>query len=268
MNPFGTHMSIQPTLATTFDAALANRMPCFQIFLGSPQTYSRRLVASDDIACCCGKGTTIFMHAPYCFSLCNEEVIAKCRRGLVTELSTAHRLGANCGGVVIHPGSSKDTQQGLEKVAETINELYTTTPALGTLLLENSAGQGSTLPTDLMQLQCVFDHLDHDVRSHVGVCIDTCHTFASGVTDWTAPEAFRRQLDETVGLETVRLIHLNDSETPLRSRKDRHATLGAGHIWKVGGGKLQRFVETFKDIPMVTETGDYVNDLKFYTDSV
>ncbi len=263
MNRFGSHVPILPTLVETFDQAAAVGMPSFQVFLGSPQSYSRRLVSAADIAACASKDATMFVHAPYCFSLCNPEVIEKCHRGLVTELNTAFKMGCKCGGVIVHPGSSKDLQQGLDKVAETINNLYLNTSNLGTLLLENSAGQGNTLPNDLPHLQSILNRLDPGVRPRVGVCIDTCHTFASGVTDWSDPAVFRRKVDEACGMDCVKLIHLNDSETPLRSRKDRHAVLGKGHIWS-SQQKLRAFVDTFWDIPMVTETGDYLSDVSFF----
>ncbi len=249
------------SLFQTYCCADESNMPSFQIFLGSPKSYTRRVLQDSDIQKCIQNNTSkMFIHSPYLFSLANPDVFEKCKSSLVYELEVCGKLGCKCGGVVVHPGSSKDTQVGLDRVISNINDIYLSNPNLGTILLENSCAQGNTLPNTL-------EHIDYIVKrvspeSKVGVCIDTCHSFASGMESFEDSSAFRRKIEETFGIENLKLIHLNDSMTPFRSKKDRHHTLGAGHIWS-SKQKLKSFLDTFWDIPKVTETGSYLEDLSY-----
>jgi deoxyribonuclease-4 len=98
------------------------------------------------------------------------------------------------------------------------------------ILLENSAGEGTELGASFAELATVLKNVQHPDR--LGVCIDTCHAFCAGY-DLTTPQGLEKaieELDRTVGLERVELIHLNDSKFPLGSRRDRHEHIGQGHI--------------------------------------
>jgi deoxyribonuclease-4 len=267
MKPFGTHVSVMDTLQHTFEQSSEMGMPAFQVFLGSPQSYTRRRVDKSDIQACQSQKGTMFIHSPYAFSLSNPEVFAKCEESLAYELTVCGQMGCKCGGVVVHPGSSKDLDVGLRTAAENINELYESYEGLGTLLLENSAGQGTTLPTRLEHLERMLNFLSSDVRSKVGVCLDTCHSFASGETDFEDVEAYRGLVQRTIGLERLKLIHLNDSKHPLGARKDRHETLGKGHVW-TSEAKLMNFLRAFKDVPKVTETGTFFEDVEYIGDEL
>jgi deoxyribonuclease-4 len=259
MFPFGTHVTIGKTLSQTFDEMREMRIKNFQVFLGNPQSYTPRQVSDADIEVCKTKKSRMFIHASYCLSLCNPPVIEKSYSTLTYQLGIAGKMGCSCGGVVVHPGSCKDTQKGLYTVIDTISHLYRENSGLGTLLLENSCGQGTTLPHTLEQLQFILEHLDN---CNVGVCIDTCHSFAAGMTDFSDSSSFYRKVEETIGIENVKLIHLNDSIHPFLSRKDRHQTLGKGCIW-TSSEKLVDFVNTFQKVPMVTETGTFIEDIEF-----
>ena len=259
MLPFGTHVPILNTLIDTYKAVDDMNMPSFQIFLGNPKSYTRRTVFDSDIQKCTSSKSTMYIHSPYIFSLANQDVHDKCKNSLVYELETCHKLGCRCGGVVVHPGSHKDTQKGLDKIVENINIMYRDHPNLGTLLLENSCGQGTTLPNTLEHIGYITNHIGN--HSNVGICIDTCHAFASGLTSFEDSPNFRRKIDEIIGIDKIKLIHLNDSMTPFASHKDRHHTLGAGHIWNKD--KIKSFMDVFWDIPKVSETGTYFEDLSF-----
>ncbi len=261
MLPFGTHVTISKTLSKTFDEMKVMRMKNFQVFWGNPQSYTPRSINDDDIEECKGKWGRMFVHAPYCLSLCNPDIIERSYEILLYQLTKAGRLGCNCGGVVVHPGSCKDTQKGLCTIVDTITHLYLENQNLGTLLLENSCGQGTTLPHNLEQISFILNHLDTNLCK-VGVCIDTCHSFAAGMTDFEDSPVFFRKIEEAFGVDNIKLIHLNDSIHPFRSKKDRHQTLGKGHIWSTSQ-KLVDFVNTFHKVPIVTETGSFFEDIKF-----
>ena len=261
MLSFGTHVPILNSLFDTYSQADESNIPAFQIFLGNPKSYTRRFVNDSDIEKCLeNTASTMFVHSPYLFSLANQDVFDKCKSSLEYELRVCGRLGCKCGGVVVHPGSCKDTQMGLDRIVDNINQMYIGDETLGTILLENSCAQGTTLPHTLEQIEYIMRHVYPETK--VGVCIDTCHAFASGLETFDDSIAFRRKIEETFGMDNLKLIHLNDSMTPFRSKKDRHHTLGAGHIW-TSQNKLKSFLATFWDVPKVTETGSYLEDLSY-----
>jgi hypothetical protein len=152
------------------------------------------------------------------------------------ELKITGQLG---GGVVIHPGSCPNRKQGLLNVAETINNIYF--PPSSTLLLENSAGQGNTLYTTLDELAIILANISPRNKDHVKICIDTCHLYAYGQYDISLTSEITRfwsDFDRIIGREKLGLIHFNDSRCDLGSRKDSHACIGTGYIWKDSCDKL------------------------------
>ncbi len=156
-----------------------------------------------------------------------------------------------------HPGSHLgkiDETTCLDRIAEAMNIALEETEGV-TLVIENTAGQGSNLGYR-------FEHLGHLIerakdRSRVGVCLDTCHTFTAGY-DLRTREAYdetMKRFDEVVGFEYLKGMHLNDSKPPLGSRVDRHHSLGCGEIgWDAFGFIMND--SRMDDIPLVLETID------------
>ena len=121
------------------------------------------------------------------------------------------------------------------------------------ILLENTAGQGTTLGADFSELAAIMDASRH--ADHLAVCFDTCHAHAAG-HDLRTPESYAAvmdALDAAVGLNKVRLFHLNDSKAPLASRKDRHEHIGQGELGLAPFAHLLNDPR-FADRPMVLET--------------
>ena len=120
------------------------------------------------------------------------------------------------------------------------------------LLLENSAGAGGTIGRSIDELAALFDALEAHPR--LGVCLDSCHLFVSGidVTDRSVLDATLRDLDGRIGLARLRVLHVNDSKSPLGSNRDRHDNVGAGLI----GTKLGVFLShpKLQKLPAVLET--------------
>jgi deoxyribonuclease-4 len=122
-----------------------------------------------------------------------------------------------------------------------------------TILLETTAGQGSSLGARFEELAFIFNASRHS--AHLGVCFDTCHSFAAGY-DIRTPEAYHKtfsRLDDLIGLQRLKLFHLNDSRKPLGARVDRHEHIGEGEIG-LSGFRLLMNDPRFSDIPMVLET--------------
>src|SRR5918912_2143538 len=127
-----------------------------------------------------------------------------------------------------HLGSGFDA--GLERVVPALRDALTRCSETTWLLMENSAGTGGTIGRSLEELQALFEALDRHER--LGICLDTCHLFASGydVTDRKALDALLDDVDDRIGLDRLRVLHVNDSATPLGSNRDRHANIGEGLI--------------------------------------
>ncbi len=147
------------------------------------------------------------------------------------ELERANKLGIRY--VVAHPGAyvGSSEEQGLARIVQALDQVHRETPGLKTYtLLENTAGQGTNLGWRFEHLAAIIGGVAEPKR--LGVCIDTCHTFAAGYPLKTRKQYEQTigQLDRTVGLSRVKAVHLNDSKKPLGSRVDRHEHIGRGEL--------------------------------------
>jgi deoxyribonuclease IV len=157
-------------------------------------------------------------------------------------------------GVVFHVGSHLGAgfDAGLERAVPALEQVLERCSEKTWLLVENAAGTGATIGRSLEELATLVDRLDRHPR--LGVCLDSCHLWASGY-DVTDPAAFDLLLDEfdgLIGLDRLRALHVNDSQTPLGSNRDRHANVGEGLI----GNKLSVFLGNprLQQLPAVVET--------------
>jgi deoxyribonuclease-4 len=192
-------------------------------------------------------------HASYLINLASDEATLRARSvaAFGDELDRAERLGLL--GVVLHPGAGPEAG-GLELIAEAIERTLGRRPTHRALvLLEHTAGQGSSLGWRFEQLARIIELAGHTPR--IGVCLDTCHLLAAGY-DLASEAGYRRTFDEftrTVGLDRLRVFHLNDSKKPLGSRVDRHEHVGKGHVgidafaWLLNDRR-------FAGLPMLIET--------------
>jgi deoxyribonuclease-4 len=170
------------------------------------------------------------------------------------ELDRAEALGLL--GVVLHPGAYTigNEADGLTLIAEALLGLLEARRRGKTMvLLENTAGQGTTLGATFEQLASIIGKMNDHRR--VGVCLDTCHLLASGY-DIASPEGYAAtftQFGRLVGFDRLKAFHVNDSKKPLGSRVDRHEHIGRGHL---GLEPFRRLVNDrrFRDLPMLLET--------------
>jgi len=173
---------------------------------------------------------------------------------LIMELDRAGQLGIPY--VVVHPGAFTTTSAeiGVRRIATAIDEVHQkTNPQAAQILLENTAGQGSTLGWQFEQLAEIISLVQQ--KQMLGVCFDTCHAFAAGYPLSSAKD-FREtmaRLQDTVGLSQVKAIHVNDSKRELGSRVDRHEHIGRGRIGIDAFRRLLRD-ERFSEVPMYLET--------------
>ncbi len=195
-------------------------------------------------------------HDSYLINLAatDEAVHAKSRHAFAEELRRCQALGIPY--LVTHPGAHTGAgeEAGLRLFAQTLRALYDAQPELETItLLETTAGQGSCLGYTFEQIADLLAQIDLPER--LAVCLDTCHVFAAGYDVRTADgvAAMLDAFDRVIGLDRLRVIHLNDSKNPLGSRVDRHERIGRGTIGDACFAALLRDPR-LADVPMLVET--------------
>jgi deoxyribonuclease-4 len=182
----------------------------------------------------------VSIHALYLLNLASpkDDFYEKSVETLRKTVDTACAIGAES--VVFHVGSHLGSgfEAGLERVVPALAEALEGCNDTTWLCMENAAGTGATVGRSLEELATIYQALDGHER--LGVCLDSCHLFASGY-DITKPAELDRlvkQLDREIGLDRLRCLHVNDSKTPLGSNRDRHENIGEGLI----GEKLTVFL--------------------------
>jgi deoxyribonuclease-4 len=196
----------------------------------------------------------VMAHASYLVNPCAADVAVR-RKGwkaLVQEAVRCDRYGIEL--LVFHPGSpgKAEEDEGIELTARCISEVLEASQRV-TVLVENTAGQGGGLGHRFEQLARIVEAAGGGGR--VGVCVDTCHAFAAGYDLRTARAAKRTfdELDDIVGRERIKALHLNDAKSDLGSRVDRHAMIGQGQIGEAAFRWIVR-QRRFAGLPAVVET--------------
>jgi len=157
--------------------------------------------------------------------------------------------------LVTHPGNATDKDQaaGLERNAQGVSESLAAVEGGTRVLLEITAGSGTTVGATFENLQAIIEAIPAEQRSRVGVCFDTCHAYSAGYDLVNDYDGVWNAFDDIIGLDRLGLLHLNDSKHPFDSRKDRHEAIGEGSL---GVEPFRRIVldERLMDVPKVLET--------------
>ncbi|MDJ0830760.1 MAG: deoxyribonuclease IV [Desulfobacterales bacterium] len=234
----GAHFSIAKGLhQALYDA---NHYGCnaAQIFTKNANTWKERTLTSKEIELfkAAQQDTGILdiaSHTSYLINLATQDQrkLALSREALKQELKRCTQLGIPW--VVLHPGAhmGAGAKEGIKQIAAEINILFEAVPDRNTgLALEATAGQGSSIGHCFEHLSAIMDAIKEKVR--LGICLDTCHIFAAGYDLRTVEvyEATMAEFDRVIGLQHLKVIHLNDSKKELGTRVDRHANIGEGHI--------------------------------------
>lgn len=258
----GVHVSIAGGLSKAVERAAALGCSAFQIFCRSPRSWAvneldaaeverfRSLRAEHGIG-------TVAVHTTYLINLASID--DKLRRRSIElfkwEMRSAEAIGADF--LVTHMGSAKggDREEAVARVEEAVSEVAG--EGLGrstTLLLENTAGAGQTIGSHLSEVGRVA-RVAEEAGMPAGLCFDTCHGFAAGLPMRAAGEAKElvRFIDDAVGIERLRLVHLNDSKGDWSSNLDRHEHIGRGSIKRAF---LKAFLTdpAIRALPLILET--------------
>jgi deoxyribonuclease IV len=230
-----------------------------QLFAQSPRTWRFPEHPEEDLAHFRERRVeagiqAVLVHALY---LCNlatpdETIFRKSVDTMLSTIDAARAIEAD--GVVFHVGSHLGTgfEAGLERAVPAIREVLEHSSDTTWLLLENSAGAGGTVGRSVEELAALVDALDH--HPHLGVCLDSCHLYVSGVDvgDPDVVTAVLADVDSRIGLDRLRALHVNDAAAPLGSNRDRHANVLEGDL----GERLGAFLAhpAVQGLPAVMET--------------
>jgi deoxyribonuclease-4 len=258
---FGAHLSIAGGLHNAVTSAIALECGTVQIFTKNASQWRSKPLADDEIrtfrkTLADSKLQFATAHDSYLINLAtpDDSLYRKSIDAFADEVERAEALGLTY--LVMHPGAHMGTSEeaGIARVAAALDEVHHRSSGYRVMvLLEITAGQGTTLGHRFEHLAAIRDRVHSPER--LGVCFDTCHAFAAGYrldVEGGYPATFQ-EFDSTIGLEHLRLFHLNDSKQPLGSRIDRHEGLGRGRI---GLETFRRLVNDrrFRDRPMILET--------------
>lgn len=257
----GCHMSIAGGYYKAVISAAKAGCDCVQIFTkNNNQWRAKPLTPSDGEkfrdALAEHEITNPLSHASYLINLASPkpELRAKSIDAMVIELERANALSIPY--VVFHPGSftTSSEEEGLDAIVDSLNQIHQQTDKLQSMpLLENTAGQGSNLGWRFEHLASIIEQAKSPDR--IGVCIDTCHTFAAGYPLGTNQdfESTVSAMDRAFGLDKIKALHLNDSKKEFGSRKDRHEHIGEGEMG-LEPFRLLLNDARFEHIPMYLET--------------
>ena len=257
----GCHVSISGSIDKSVDNAVERNCSAFQIFTRSPRSWHAKDLTKEDIDAFKSKLKSSKIdrfatcaHMPYLPNLATpkNDGFEKSVNTLISEVERCAQLGIPY--LVTHLGSHlgtgeeagiKKLVEGLTKAGQTKNDVM--------VLLENTAGQKNSVGSDFKQLGEIFKQLKPGKK--FGVCLDTCHAFVAGYdlrTEDKVKETFK-EFDKHVGIENLKILHLNDARGEIGCNLDRHYHLGLGGIGEEGITSVVKFVNK-KKIPIILET--------------
>ena len=267
---FGFHISIAGGFSRVAERAELRGCETIQLFSRNPRGWKYSPLGEKNIeefrSSIKSSGLfPVFLHLPYLPNLAYQQskFYSRSINAVATDLERAEQLGAQY--LIIHIGHRMESSEdeAIEAVSQGINQAFEKVKNPVILLMENTAGQGTEIGYNFDQIKRIIENV-HD-HQRMGVCLDTAHSFEAGY-DLSNKDGLERTLetfDQTIGLKRLRLLHLNDSKTPLGSRKDRHWHIGEGYIGLEGFRNLINH-PLLRHLPGIMETPrkDTVEDLQ------
>ncbi|MEZ5360491.1 MAG: deoxyribonuclease IV [Candidatus Zixiibacteriota bacterium] len=257
----GAHMSIAGGVYNAPQFGLEATCSVIQIFTKSNNQWNAKPLTDEDIQkfhdAQTETGVTVACaHDSYLINLASpkDDLFAKSRDAFADEMKRCDALGIE--NLVMHPGShvGEGEQFGLQRVADAFNEIIDADPdGKVTICIETTAGQGTNLGSTFEHIAAIIDKVE--AKDRLGVCLDTCHIFAAGYPFATEKEYKKtmQAFDDIIGLDRLKIIHMNDSKKESGSRVDRHEHIGQGCI---GAGPFGFFLNDrrLQHVPKILET--------------
>ena len=261
MRSLGAHMSIVGGVSQALRRGMETGCDVIQLFTKNAMQWRARPLTQDDRAAFQQarhetQVRPIAVHDSYLINLASldERLYGRSLEALWEEMQRTESLGIPY--LVLHPGSHRGDgeQQGIDRIARGINLIHQQGAEMKVMILmETTAGQGATLGNRFEHFARIIERIGEDKR--VGVCLDTCHVFAAGY-DISTPQGYEATVEEferVIGLERLKVIHLNDSKGTLGARVDRHEHIGKGHL---GLDAFRRLLQDprLAHLPFILET--------------
>lgn len=264
MKYIGAHVSTGSGVAQAPLNADSIGAKAFALFTRNPSRWASKPISDKEAALfrerCAALGYApehILPHDSYLINLGSPDAdkLARSREAFLDEFRRCSQLGLTM--LNFHPGSHLnlvDADTCIATIAESINITLDSTQGVKAVI-ESTAGQGSNLGYSFEQIRAIIDLVED--KSRIGVCVDTCHTFAAGY-DLATPDGYEatwQEFDRVIGLGYLCAMHINDSKKGLRSRVDRHAPIGQGEL---GAPFFSMLVNDprMDNIPLILETPD------------
>ncbi|WP_328703162.1 deoxyribonuclease IV [Alkalihalobacterium elongatum] len=263
----GSHVSMsgKKMLLASSEEAISYGANTFMIYTGAPQNTRRKPIEELNIEAGLAHMKEngideIVVHAPYIINIANTEKPATFRLGvdfLRSEIERTEALGAKQ--IVLHPGAhvGAGAEAGIKKIIEGLNEVLEKDQHVQ-IALETMAGKGTECGRTFEELASIIDGVTHNEK--LTVCFDTCHTHDAGYDIVNDFDGVLEQFDKLVGIDRLKVLHINDSKNERGARKDRHENIGFGHI---GYDALHKIVHhpQLTEVPKILET-PYVGEDK------
>lgn len=269
MLKIGSHVSMsgKKMLLISSEEAVSYGANTFMVYTGAPQNTRRKKI--EDLNIEAGKEhmkehgiEEIIVHAPYIINIGNTTNPATFQLGvdfLRSEIERTHAIGAKQ--IVLHPGAhvGAGADEGIRKIIEGLNEVLEQNQEVQ-IALETMAGKGSECGRSFDELAKIIDGVTHN--QHLSVCFDTCHTHDAGYDIVNDFDGVLKEFDSIIGLDRIKVLHINDSKNSMGARKDRHENIGFGHI---GFEALSQIVHhpSLIDVPKILETPFVGEDKKY-----
>ncbi|MEI3606831.1 deoxyribonuclease IV [Pseudogracilibacillus sp. SE30717A] len=264
----GSHVSMsgKKMLLGSSEEAVSYGANTFMIYTGAPQNTRRKPIEELNIAAGLAHMkengiNNIIVHAPYIINIANTIKPATFELGvtfLKNEIERTEALGARQ--IVLHPGAhvGAGVDEGIKKIIEGLNEVITKDQKVQ-IALETMAGKGTEIGRSFDEIAKIIDGVTHNEK--LSVCLDTCHIHDAGYHIADGFDDVLNEFDKIIGVDRIKVVHVNDSKNERGAQKDRHENIGFGHI----GYKALHYVifhEEFKDIPKILETPYVGSDKK------
>ncbi|WP_457641007.1 deoxyribonuclease IV [Persephonella sp.] len=256
----GAHVSSSKSIDLVFDRGIEIGAETVQFFLSSPRSWAWKERSDNEKELFQKKREKtgiypVVVHSSYLFNLASADknLREKSIKGVINELKMCEELKIDY--YVIHAGKAKgqDEKEALKNIIESMKKVFSEVELINTTFLyETLAGQKGEIGKTTDELAVLMEPFSD---KNIGICVDTCHIYSAGykINEEEGFYRYKKELEEKIGLEKVKVIHCNDSKTPFNSRKDRHEHIGEGSIGYMG---FELFLndEYFKNLPFILET--------------
>ena len=256
----GAHVSTAGGLRKVPARGVEIDATAIQIFTKMPSRWAEKVVEPDeakDFRTGCAEAGIRFIcvHDSYLINLASADEVLRDRsyESFRAELERSRDLGASV--VVSHPGNATDgdLDRGLEQNARLVEQALREVEGSPMVLFETTAGAGNVIGSRFEEIARLREAIDPSVRDRVGVCFDTCHVYSAGYDLREDYDGVMAEFDRIIGLEHLRVFHLNDSQKPFASKRDRHEEIGQGSL---GDEPFRRIMTDprFTLVPKLLET--------------